>query len=92
MQSDRKYEVLEVGIQNPEEVIVDELGVGQVGSVERPSGVAELIIRYVVCNMKHSEDGKLTTSDRVIADLQLLSVTQSVIPTLWLSHYLDSSL
>lgn len=31
LQSDRKYEVLEVGIQNPEEVIVDELGVGQVG-------------------------------------------------------------
>jgi GTP-binding protein LepA len=31
LQSDRKYEVLEVGIQNPEEVIVDELSEGQVG-------------------------------------------------------------
>lgn len=31
LQSDRKYEVLEVGIQNPEEVIVEELSEGQVG-------------------------------------------------------------
>jgi hypothetical protein len=45
------------------------------------------MISYVVCNMKHSEDGKLTTSDRVIADLQLLSGTQSVIPMLLLSLY-----
>lgn len=31
LQSDRKYEVLEVGIQNPEEVLVDTLKEGQVG-------------------------------------------------------------
>lgn len=31
LQSDRKYEVLEVGIQNPEEVVVDTLREGQVG-------------------------------------------------------------
>jgi len=31
LQADRKYEVLEVGLQNPEEVPVDELYEGQVG-------------------------------------------------------------
>jgi len=31
LQADRKYEVLEVGVQNPEEVPVDELYEGQVG-------------------------------------------------------------
>ena len=31
LQSDRNYEVLEVGIQNPEEVVVDTLREGQVG-------------------------------------------------------------
>lgn len=51
LQSDRKYEVLEVGIQNPEEVIVDALQEGQVG--------------YVVCNMKNSEDGELLACDYI---------------------------
>ena len=31
LQANRKYEVLEVGLQNPEEVPVDELYEGQVG-------------------------------------------------------------
>ncbi|WVF68379.1 GTP-binding protein LepA [Kwoniella sp. CBS 6097] len=42
LQANRKYEILEVGIHNPEEVSVDELKDGQVG--------------YVVCNMKNSEE------------------------------------
>ncbi|WVQ95928.1 GTP-binding protein LepA [Kwoniella sp. CBS 9459] len=42
LQANRKYEILEVGIHNPEEVPVDELKDGQVG--------------YVVCNMKNSEE------------------------------------
>ncbi|WVR07951.1 GTP-binding protein LepA [Kwoniella sp. DSM 27419] len=42
LQAGRKYEILEVGIQNPEEVPVDMLRDGQVG--------------YVVCNMKNSEE------------------------------------
>lgn len=33
LQSDRRYEVLEVGIHNPEEVPVDKLYEGQVGCV-----------------------------------------------------------
>ncbi|OCF40684.1 GTP-binding protein LepA [Kwoniella heveanensis CBS 569] len=42
LQANRKYEILEVGIHNPDEVPVDELKDGQVG--------------YVVCNMKNSEE------------------------------------
>ncbi|EIW71455.1 hypothetical protein TREMEDRAFT_73314 [Tremella mesenterica DSM 1558] len=42
LQADRKYDVIEVGVYNPEEVPVDVLLEGQVG--------------YVVCNMKNSED------------------------------------
>ncbi|WVN87477.1 GTP-binding protein LepA [Cryptococcus depauperatus CBS 7841] len=42
IQAGRKYEVLEVGISNPDEVPVGELGNGQVG--------------YIVCNMKNSEE------------------------------------
>ncbi|KAK4689864.1 hypothetical protein P7C73_g250, partial [Tremellales sp. Uapishka_1] len=42
LQADRKYEVLEVGIYNPEEITVDTLRDGQVG--------------YLVCNMKNSEE------------------------------------
>ena len=73
-----------MGIQNPEEVIVDELGVGQVGYVQLDGVVLspKLTISYVVCNMKHSEDGELTTHHHFTADLQLLSETQSVIPML----------
>ena len=61
LQSDRKYEVLEVGIQNPEEVLVDTLKEGQVGYVcflyaRLVPGLTK--DRYVVCNMKNSEDGK----------------------------------
>ncbi|KAK8849772.1 GTP-binding protein LepA [Kwoniella newhampshirensis] len=42
IQADSKYEILEVGIHNPEEVPVDKLNDGQVG--------------YMVCNMKNSEE------------------------------------
>ncbi|WWC66014.1 GTP-binding protein LepA [Kwoniella dejecticola CBS 10117] len=42
LQAGKKYEILEVGINNPEEVVVDELRDGQVG--------------YIVCNMKNSEE------------------------------------
>lgn len=42
LQADRRYDVLEVGVYNPEEVPVDILKDGQVG--------------YVVCNMKNSEE------------------------------------
>ncbi|WWD20405.1 GTP-binding protein LepA [Kwoniella shandongensis] len=42
IQANSKYEILEVGIHNPEEVPVDELKDGQVG--------------YMVCNMKNSEE------------------------------------
>ncbi|OXC68122.1 GTP-binding protein LepA [Cryptococcus neoformans] len=42
LQAGRKYEILEVGINNPDEVPVDELKDGQVG--------------YIVCNMKNSEE------------------------------------
>ncbi|WWC92669.1 GTP-binding protein LepA [Kwoniella dendrophila CBS 6074] len=42
LQAGKRYEVLEVGINNPEEVVVDQLTDGQVG--------------YVVCNMKNSEE------------------------------------
>lgn len=45
LQAGKKYEVLDVGINNPEEVQVDELREGQVG--------------YVVCNMKNSDDAHI---------------------------------
>jgi hypothetical protein len=47
----------------------------------------KLKIRYVVCNMKHSEDGKLIMPMYAAADIQLLSETQSAIPMLLLSLY-----
>jgi GTP-binding protein LepA len=43
MQAGKKYEVLEVGIYNPEEVQVESLKAGQVG--------------YLVSNMKNSDEG-----------------------------------
>ena len=43
LQADKKYEVLEIGINNPEETAVEMLKEGQVG--------------YLVCSMKASEDG-----------------------------------
>jgi GTP-binding protein LepA len=45
LQAGKKYEVLEVGIYNPEEVVVGSLKEGQVG--------------YLICNMKNSEEGEL---------------------------------
>ena len=42
LQADRKYEVSEIGINNPDEVPVQELREGQVG--------------YLVCNMRSSEE------------------------------------
>lgn len=45
IQAGKKYEVLEVGIYNPEEVVVDTLMEGQVG--------------YLVSNMKNSDEGGL---------------------------------
>ncbi|WVQ84435.1 GTP-binding protein LepA [Cryptococcus sp. DSM 104549] len=42
LQANKKYEILEVGINNPDEVLVDELKDGQVG--------------YIVCSMKNSEE------------------------------------
>ncbi|WVW87038.1 GTP-binding protein LepA [Kwoniella bestiolae CBS 10118] len=42
LQAGKRYEILEVGINNPEEVVVDQLKDGQVG--------------YIVCNMKNSEE------------------------------------
>lgn len=45
LQAGKKYDVLEVGIYNPEEVPVAALMEGQVG--------------YLICNMKNSEEGEL---------------------------------
>ncbi|KAL7422375.1 Translation factor guf1 mitochondrial [Cryptotrichosporon argae] len=45
LQADRKYEVLDVGIYNPEEVSVGVLRAGQVG--------------YLVCNMKNSDEAHI---------------------------------
>jgi hypothetical protein len=43
---------------------------------------SELMISYVVCNMKHSEDGGLQFVREVQADVQPSLGTPSVIPTL----------
>ncbi|KAL1412583.1 Translation factor guf1 mitochondrial [Vanrija albida] len=45
LQSGKKYDVLDVGINNPDEVTVDALREGQVG--------------YLVCNMKNSEEAHI---------------------------------
>lgn len=42
IQAGKKYDILDVGVYNPEEVVVDSLNEGQVG--------------YVVCNMKNSDE------------------------------------
>lgn len=44
LQAGKKYDILEVGIINPEEVPVDVLNEGQVG--------------YLVCNMKNYDEGE----------------------------------
>lgn len=45
LQANRKYDILEVGIYNPDEVPVDVLQEGQVG--------------YLVCNMKNSDEAHI---------------------------------
>lgn len=45
LQAGKKYDVLDVGIYNPEEVPVGKLKEGQVG--------------YLICNMKNSGEGEL---------------------------------
>jgi translation elongation factor EF-4 len=58
LQAGKKYDVLEVGVHNPEEVPVDVLLEGQVGWVWRHSFEPMLMFRYVVCNMKNSDEGE----------------------------------
>ncbi|UOH84478.1 GTP-binding protein LepA [Cryptococcus neoformans] len=53
LQAGRKYEILEVGINNPDEVPVDELKDGQVG--------------YIVCNMKNSEEGAFSDVSYIVS-------------------------
>lgn len=48
IEADKKYDILDVGVYNPEEVSVDSLKEGQVG--------------YLVCNMKNSDEGELQPS------------------------------
>ncbi|WVQ77506.1 GTP-binding protein LepA [Cryptococcus sp. DSM 104548] len=59
LQADRKYEILEVGLNNPDEVPVDQLTDGQVG--------------YIVCNMKDSGEAfigdTICWADRIVEPL-----------------------
>lgn len=54
LQAGKKFEVLDVGINNPEEVTVDALREGQVG--------------FVVCNMKNSDDAFIGDTVCLLSD------------------------
>lgn len=55
LQAGKKYEILDVGINNPDEVTVDALREGQVG--------------YIVCNMKNSDEAFIGDTVCLVSDL-----------------------